>query len=407
MDKLTIKTDNIVLKLNTGSIVVSGGAVQSVNGKTGAVTLDANDVGAEPLGSVANLKTYVDEQDALKANITYVDSEVGALQAAIDLKADNEHVDQQDQLLQDQIDLKANAQAVNQALSTKADLDESGKVPASQLPSYVDDVLDGRYVNPSQFNDLNGNPYTPETGKIYVDVDTNKTYRWSGMLYVVVGGGGVALGETSSTAYRGDRGKIAYDHSQSQGNPHNSTTSDIPEGLRFYFTDARARSTALTGLNIVNSPILANDSTLTAHGKAQGQIDALKANWVNIDTLAGITWHVNVDRANSKLEVAKIDKHLYIRGYIKTMNANISSGQSIALWNQSDCLLDVSEVGLPASYTTVAASTPLFIGGGTSATFLRYTQSNEGFNGLYLNVNISIVANSQFLVPRTCIGKTF
>ncbi len=42
------------------------------------------------------------------------------------------------------------------------------------------------------------------------------------------GGGGVALGETSTTAYRGDRGKTAYDHSQvTTGNPHGTTAADI------------------------------------------------------------------------------------------------------------------------------------------------------------------------------------
>ena len=44
------------------------------------------------------------------------------------------------------------------------------------------------------------------------------------------GGGGLTLGETSSTAYRGDRGKVAYDHSQTTGNPHGTTKSDVGLG---------------------------------------------------------------------------------------------------------------------------------------------------------------------------------
>ena len=44
------------------------------------------------------------------------------------------------------------------------------------------------------------------------------------------GGSGLALGETSSTAYRGDRGKMAYDHSQTTGNPHGTTKTDIGLG---------------------------------------------------------------------------------------------------------------------------------------------------------------------------------
>lgn len=93
-----------------------------------------------------------------------------------------------------------------------------GKVPASQLPSYVDDVLE--YANFAAF------PATGESGKIYVALNTNLTYRWSGSAYVEISAS-LALGETSSTAYRGDRGKTAYDHSQTTGNPHGTTKSDV------------------------------------------------------------------------------------------------------------------------------------------------------------------------------------
>ena len=100
-----------------------------------------------------------------------------------------------------------------------AELDANGMVPSAQLPSYVDDVLE--YASLSVF------PVTGESGKIYVALDTNKTYRWSGSAYVEISES-LALGETSSTAYRGDRGKAAYDHSQlTSGNPHNVTASDV------------------------------------------------------------------------------------------------------------------------------------------------------------------------------------
>lgn len=99
------------------------------------------------------------------------------------------------------------------AASGVAELDSSGKVPSAQLPSYVDDVLD--YNSQSNF------PGTGESGKIYIAKDTNKTYRWSGSAYVEISAS-LALGETSSTAYRGDRGKIAYDHSQVAHAPANA-----------------------------------------------------------------------------------------------------------------------------------------------------------------------------------------
>ena len=91
------------------------------------------------------------------------------------------------------------------ANSGVAELDENGKVLTSQLPSYVDDVIEATAL--SKF------PSTGEAGKIYVDTSTNKTYRWSGSGYTEISAS-LALGETSSTAYRGDRGKVAYEHSQ-------------------------------------------------------------------------------------------------------------------------------------------------------------------------------------------------
>ncbi len=79
-----------------------------------------------------------------------------------------------------------------------ATLDELGKVPTSQLPSYVDDVL--------EFANKTGFPSSGETGKIYIAKDTNLTYRWSGTAYVEISAS-LALGETSSTAYSGNKGK--------------------------------------------------------------------------------------------------------------------------------------------------------------------------------------------------------
>lgn len=109
--------------------------------------------------------------------------------------------------------------ALKGAKSGLAELDANGYVPSSQLPSYVDDVLE--YSAKSSF------PTTGATGKIYVDLSNGKIYRWSGSAYVEISAS-LALGETSSTAYRGDRGKTAYDHSQITGaNPHAITPAII------------------------------------------------------------------------------------------------------------------------------------------------------------------------------------
>lgn len=84
-----------------------------------------------------------------------------------------------------------------------ATLDSSGKVVTSQLPSFVDDVL--------EFESKIAFPATGESGKIYVSLDTNLTYRWGGTEYVEISKS-LALGETSSTAYAGNKGKAATDN---------------------------------------------------------------------------------------------------------------------------------------------------------------------------------------------------
>ena len=77
-----------------------------------------------------------------------------------------------------------------------ATLDSSGKVPSSQLPSYVDDVIEGYYhdnkfyatYTPGQEEQEGtySDEITPEQGKIYVDIPTNQSYRWSGSTYIVI-----------------------------------------------------------------------------------------------------------------------------------------------------------------------------------------------------------------------------
>lgn len=99
-----------------------------------------------------------------------------------------------------------------------ATLDNLGKVPAVQLPSYVDDLEE--YAKRSLF------PTKGESDKIYVDKATNTTWRWSGSGYTQLDAG-LALGETSSTAFAGDKGKQAHNHIALKTNPHGVTASQL------------------------------------------------------------------------------------------------------------------------------------------------------------------------------------
>lgn len=157
----------------------------------------------------SNLNNRIDNLD------DKIDKEIADREAEID-RIENKFdgvTDELEAALQKEIeDRKAGdttiTNSLNAFISTKgqpgglAELDSTGKVPAAQLPSYVDDVLE--YSTKAQF------PQTGETGKIYVAKDTNLTYRWTGTQYLEISQS-LALGETPSTAYPGDKGKANRD----------------------------------------------------------------------------------------------------------------------------------------------------------------------------------------------------
>ena len=163
-------------------------------------------------------KQYADQGDAntLQQAKDYTDSEVSQFEA--DYKQADATVLSEAKKYADQNMLPKSQKGQPGGL---AELDETGRVPSSQLPSYVDDVIDV-----DTYSNL---PNPGESGKIYITTDNNKQYRWSGTGYAEISSS-LALGETSSTAYRGDRGKIAYDHSQiKSGNPHGTTFASLPD----------------------------------------------------------------------------------------------------------------------------------------------------------------------------------
>lgn len=121
----------------------------------------------------------------------------------------------------------------------------SGVIAAANLPSFVDDVIEG-YLNGGKFykekktDGTYATEITAESGKIYINLNDSKTYRWSGSAYAVISET-IALGETSSTAYRGDRGAAAYNHAAAKG-------SAFANGLYKITTNAQGHVTAATAV---------------------------------------------------------------------------------------------------------------------------------------------------------------
>ena len=155
-----------------------------------------------------------------------------------------------------------------------AGLDASGKVPTSQLPSYVDDVVE--YENEDSF------PEEGEAGKIYVDTTTNKTYRWSGSQYVEISAS-LAIGTTTGTAYDGGLGaQLRTDLDALE------TTVDGKQATLVSGTNIKSVGTqSLLGSGALNLSTLANDmGVATTEGlqsltervtTAEGEIDAIQA----------------------------------------------------------------------------------------------------------------------------------
>jgi hypothetical protein len=246
-----------------------------------------------------------------------------------------------------------------------AELDANGKVPSGQLPSYVDEVTDAYYADgemyivptyegylyegdfykdedhtelitpeaDTYYFDKTGEKYyqysalayvevspptpiTPASDKIYVNIAVNpaEIYRWTGSTYAKVssGDGGLVLGETSQTAYRGDRGKTAYDHSQDSGR----ITTAISSGLYKVAATAQGHVAGLTAveksditvLGIPESDTTYNVVNTTAAGLTpQLPNEATRTKYLRQDA----TWEVPPDgkvvqtatTANSNYEV--------------------------------------------------------------------------------------------------------
>lgn len=192
-----------------------------------------------------------------------------------DSELDAENVQDAIDEVVDALDDKVNISAKGVANGV-AELDSTGKVPSSQLPSFVDDVI--------EVTDYDHLPATGETGKIYVALDTNKIYRWGGTEYVEISES-LALGETSSTAYRGDRGKAAYDHSQlTSGNPHNVTKSDIGLGNVDNTSDSTKKTNFTGSIASGNTGFVTGGDAYTAlSAKADKVTSATNGNLAGLD----------------------------------------------------------------------------------------------------------------------------
>lgn len=153
----------------------------------------------------------------------------------------------------------------------------TGVIASANLPSFVDDVVEG-YLNGGKFykekktDGTYATEITAESGKIYINLNDSKTYRWSGSAYAVISET-IALGETSSTAYRGDRGAVAYNHAAAHGSAFGAGLYKITTNAQGHVTAATAvQKSDITALGIpaqdTNTWNALKGATSTAAGSA-------------------------------------------------------------------------------------------------------------------------------------------
>lgn len=212
--------------------------------------------------------------------------------------------------------------AIIAGLLNKADL-VSGKVPQSQLPSYVDDVIEGYLLSNVFYVESGHTTVIPaETGKIYIDLtsgESNKQYRYSGSTYIQISNGLIA------------------------------STTDVPEGTNLYFTAARVLATALSSVSFaLGGPITSADTILSAFGRIQKQINDLSTVYqlilteVNfgsfINSLTSKTTPINADiisvvdtaDSNKQKKVSLTNFKAFLKTYFDTVyQAILVSGTNI------------------------------------------------------------------------------
>lgn len=208
-----------------------------------------------------------------------------------------------------------------------ASLNDSGKVPSTQLPSYVDDVI--------EINTFNNLPSTGESGKIYITQDTNLTYRWSGTDYVEISKS-LALGETSSTAYPGDKGKATTDKLNKTSDKVvvgpttvNPSTDKIVLKYQTHFTSTNSDSEDSHTIN----------AATTSQAGVMSSADKTKLN--GLKDQAGITSDINAVQTNLETHINnKSNPHEVTKDQVGLGNVDNTSDANKPISNATQTALN-------------------------------------------------------------------
>lgn len=321
MDKLTIRTETTVLKLNIQSIVVS--PVNSVNGKNGTILLTAEDVGADPLGSAQAVQENVDAE--IKPQIDELRADVDLIQPQLESLSDNK-LDKVD-YVQHFLDVFSSKAALDAAHPTaqagdSADIDSGSGFDVMRA---IWDDSDQQWV----IREVNNAQNTDQVS----EGNTNLYFKAERVLATLLGG----FSPVNAAINAAD--SIIQGLSKAQGQISNIISTFA----------ANVRSTLLTGLVTTdNSNVTSADSVLSAIGKleAKSQTSGTAITWVDIASLVNTQFWAGINLSQTKIEFAKIDGNIWVRGYFTTTG---TMGTNVDIFSIRDTNWIMSNLSNPVS----------------------------------------------------------
>ena len=331
---------------NTGTItgIKMNGASK---GTSGVVDLGTVITSHQDISGKVNTSTTVNGH-ALTGNVTVTKSDVGLSNVTNDSQVKRSEMG---------------------AASGVATLDSSGKVPSSQLPSYVDDVIEAYYkaADGKFYTTLSGGTYsgviTGETGKIYVDLSTSRTYRWGGSAYAEI-----------------------------KASP--GTLDDITDGSTY----VRMTSAERTKLSGIATGATANTGTIT--GIKMNGVSKGTSGVVDLGTV--ITAHQDISgKADRSTTVSTVTYDTTNKKFTKTINGTTSDIVTVATI-KTDLSLSKSDVGLGNVGNFKAVST--VASQGLSATEKSNARANIGDGTSSFSGSYADLTNKPSTITYSAVG---
>lgn len=213
-------------------------------------------------------------------------------------------------------------EVMNGGLDGKADLVD-GKVPSTQLPSYVDDTVEGYYYNSKFYEDAqHTTEITGEAGKIYIDISSNKSYRWTGSVYTRIDEC-PAFGETQGTIYEGNKGKANADEIAAIKDGTNiDSFADVETALAGKANASDLGAAAAKGFDA--SPTFGNTNNAVSSDGVANALVPITAELVElVDSGAKNLINVPDKTLSTSISFMSAVEHTYAAGkYVFTMTTN-------------------------------------------------------------------------------------